>query len=90
MLRVTEGNRPERPFPGFSDTLWELLVVTWDTEDGPKSQKRPSASIVRSRLQEEVDEWGDSIVPLSPEGGAYPKRRINAVTCSVLVQQALQ
>ena len=90
MYKVVQGDRPERPSSGFSDTLWELLVKTWDTEDGPKSQKRPSVSIVRGRLQEDVSEWGKSVVPLSPEGGAYPMCRIIAIVCSVLAEQALQ
>jgi len=66
IYKVIEGNRPERPSLGFSDTLWELLVRTWDAEDGPKSQKRPSVSIVRDRLREDVSEWGKLVAPLSP------------------------
>ena len=62
-------------------------MKTWDTEDGPKSQKRPSASIVRDRLQEDVDEWGKSVASLFLEDGAYPMYRINAVFFSVLAEQ---
>ena len=83
IYKVIQGDRPDRPSPGFSDTLWELLVKTWDTEDGPDSRRRPSTSIVRERLQEDLSEWGKSTVPLCPKswqgGSGYPTRRTNIV-----------
>jgi len=86
IFKVVQGDRPDRPSPGFSDTLWDLLTKTWDTEDGPASQRRPSTSFVRDRLQEDRNEWGKSIVPLCPEfwqtGGGYPARQTSAVDYS--------
>lgn len=86
IFKVVQGDRPDRPSPGFSDTLWDLLAKTWDTEDGPGSQRRPSTSFVRDRLQEDRNEWGKLIVPLCPESwqkcGGYLARRTNPVVYS--------
>lgn len=97
VYKVTQGHRPDRPSPGFSDTLWELLVRTWDTESGPETCVRPSASIVRGKLQEDVREWGKSTLPLSPwqEDSGYPECRTHAVVSlrspqrQTLMKQAL-
>jgi len=61
------GGRPDRPSPGFSDTLWKLLTTTWVTEGGPKSKRRPPASTVLDRLKKDAEHWGKSIVPLVPK-----------------------
>lgn len=66
MYKVLEGGRPDRPSSGFSDQLWQLLVGTWSVEHGSQSSKRPSATIVRDRLREDVRNWGKSVVPLTP------------------------
>ena len=66
MCKVLKGDRPGRPFSGFSDLLWELLVATWVVEDAPESRGRPPASNVLDRLKSEVDHWDASILPLLP------------------------
>ena len=77
MLKVMKGDRPERPPLGFSDALWESLVTTWVVEDGPGSNRRPSASVVLDWLKKDVDNWEKSIVPIIPkqweESGGDPK-----------------
>lgn len=67
MFKVVKGDRPGRPSPGFSETLWDLLVATWVEQYAQKPQERPSASAVLTRLKECVDDWGESIVPLTSE-----------------------
>ena len=71
-----KGDRPERPPLGFSDALWESLVETWVIEDGPESNRRPSASAILDRLKGDIDHWEKSIVPLVPEewqeSGGHP------------------
>jgi len=36
---------------------------TWCVEYGSQPSQRPSASIIRNRLNEDVDNWGESIIP---------------------------
>ena len=67
MLKVVKGDRPDRPSPGFSDALWDLLVVTWVVQYAQKPQERPSASTVLTRLKEYAGDWGKLIIPLTPE-----------------------
>lgn len=67
MLKVIQGDRPGRPIPGLSETLWNLLVATWVEQYAQKPQERPSASTVLARLKECVGDWGKSIIPLIPE-----------------------
>jgi len=63
MYKVLEGGRPDRPPSGFSDQLWELLVSAWCVEHGSQPSQRPSASIILDQLNEDVDDWGESILP---------------------------
>ena len=63
MFKVLEGHRPARQPSCFTDPLWELLVATWLEEHGPEPPKRPRTSTIRDRLNEEVNNWGKSIVP---------------------------
>ena len=63
MYKVLKGERPDRPPDGLSDQLWELLVTTWVAERWSQPSKRPSTSIVRSRLNGDLHNWGKSIVP---------------------------
>ena len=67
MLKVVKGDRPDRPSSWLSDALWDLLVATWVVHYAQKPQERPSVSTVLTRLQECVDDWGESIIPLRPE-----------------------
>ena len=66
ICKVLKEEIPDRPFSGFSDGLWELLLTVWVAERGMQLQRRPSASIVLDRLKEDIDHWGKSIVPLIP------------------------
>ena len=61
--KVLEGHRPDRQPSCFTDPLWELLMATWLEEHGPEPPKRPPTSTIRNRLNEEVNNWGKSIVP---------------------------
>lgn len=38
-------------------------MSAWCAEYGPQPSKRPSASIILNRLNEDVDKWGESIIP---------------------------
>ena len=69
MCKVIQGDRPDRPSPGFSDTLWELLVRTWDTENGPETRIRPSASIIRDRLRRMLMSGGGQLSRYPQNGG---------------------
>jgi len=64
ILKVIQGDRPERPASGLSDMLWELLVATWVVQHALEPPRRPSARTVLERLKECVDHWGESTVPL--------------------------
>ena len=48
----------------------------WVVERNMKTPRRPVASIVLGRLKEDVNHWGESIVPLVPnqwqESSGYP------------------
>lgn len=63
MYKVIEGDRPSRPSSGFSDQLWELLASTWRTEYGSRPSGRPPTSIILDQLNEDVCDWGGSIIP---------------------------
>jgi len=80
------GSQPDRSATQLPDLLWELLVRTWDTEGGPETRRRPSASIVLDQLKQSVDQWGESIIPVIPkqweESGRYPTCRVDAVLYS--------
>ena len=68
MRKIINEVQPDRPPSGLSDTLWELLVVTWAVQHAQESGRRPPASTVLNRfLKECVDDWGESIIPLVPE-----------------------
>ena len=67
MLKVVKGDRPDRPSPGLSDALWDLLVATWVEQYARKSQERPLVSAVLAGLKKCVGDWGRSIIPLIPE-----------------------
>ena len=67
MLKVVKGDRPDRPSSGLSDALWDLLATTWVEQYAHKPRERSSASTVLTRLEECVDDWGRSIIPLIPE-----------------------
>ena len=69
MFRVVRGDRPDRPSPGFSDRLWELLKATWVAQHAQQPRERLLTSNVVDRLKECVDDWGKSILPLMPERG---------------------
>ena len=75
MYKVLEGHRPDRPPSCFTDLLWQLLMATWLEEHGSELTKRPQPSTIRDRLNEEVNNWGKSIVPPRPventDGMAY-------------------
>ena len=68
MLKVMKGDRPDRPPSGLSKTLWDLMVATWVEQYAQEPCKRPSASTLLTRLKDCVDDWGESIIPLIPEG----------------------
>ena len=73
-----KGDRPDRPPLGFPDTLWDLLIETWVVEDGPESERRPSASFILDQLEKDIDHWENSIVPLvrkqwQEDGWYHPK-----------------
>jgi len=83
MYKVMSGGRPDRSATQLPDLLWELLVWAWDTEGGPETRRRPSASIVLGQLKESIDQWGETIIPVIPkqweESGGYPAYRADAV-----------
>ena len=67
MLKVMKGDRPDRPSPGLSDALWDLLVATWVEQHARKPQERPLVSAVLTGLKKCVGDWGRSIIPLIPD-----------------------
>ena len=67
MLKVVKGDRPDRPSSGLSNALWDLLVATWVVQYAQKPRERPLVSTVLALLKEYVDDWGKSIIPLTPE-----------------------
>ena len=66
MYRVVKGVRPGRPPSGFTDKLWEMLVASWVEERAGEPQRRLPISVILDRLEESVEQWGKSIVPLVP------------------------
>jgi len=67
MLKAVKGDRPDRPSPGLSDALWDLLVATWVEQYARKPRERPLVSAVLTGLKKCVGDWGRSITPLIPE-----------------------
>ena len=75
MYRVLEGGLPDRPSPGFSDQLWELLVGAWSVEHGSQPSKRPPVATIRDLLREDARNWGRPIAPLTPARAHNRRRR---------------
>jgi len=76
MYKVINGSQPKRPPSGFSDVLWELLIVSWAEEHAGTPQRHPPTSTILEWLKESVDHWEKPIAPLTlkqwQEGGGYP------------------
>ena len=71
MLKVRDGDRPDRPPSGFSEMLWDLLVATRVEQYAEKPRGRPSVSTVLARLKACVDDWGKSIMPRTERLGEH-------------------
>lgn len=66
MYNVLEGVRPRRPCSGFSNQLWGLLETTWLTECASQPSKRPQIPTIIERLENDVHDWGKTIIPPAP------------------------
>ena len=81
MYKVLKGERPDRPpDDGLSDQLWELLAATWLVEQASQPSKRPSTSIIRDRLTEDVrhqENWENPVAPPVP---------VRRGTCSISIR----
>ena len=55
MLEVIRGKKPARPPSGFSDALWNLLLLSWDAEYESQSPKRPSIQEILSQLRKDAN-----------------------------------
>jgi len=69
MLEVMRGKKPDRPPSGFSDALWDLLLVAWDAEHGSQPPGRPSIRTILTQLEGDASEWDEYIIPPVPEQG---------------------
>ena len=69
MLKVITGKKPGRPPSGFSDALWNILLMAWDAEDGSRTPKRPSTQAISNQLKEDANKWDQFIVlPVLEQG----------------------
>jgi len=69
MLEVMRGKKPDRPPSGFSDALWDLLLVAWDEEYASQPPKRPSVRMILDQLKRDGGKWGKFIILPAPEQG---------------------
>ena len=69
MVKVMNGEKPGRPYGGFSDALWSLLLAVWDAEYGSKASSRPPIQMILDRLKEDSIKWHLIIVLTNPEQG---------------------
>lgn len=63
------GKKPDRPLSGFSDKLWNILLLAWDAEYGSQPPKRPSIQTILNQLKEDADNWDQFIILPASERG---------------------